>query len=742
MNRPRIAIVGGGPSGMMLSSLLSGYGIFHSLIERRFQPTIHPQAHFMNIRSMEILQGCLPDVFGAMLHEIPAHGMWRDFVYCPTMLGNEFTRQNNFAKPHVDPFTFEASPVSVGHLAQNKFEVLMRSAIMDKENRSKYRQDFFGMELSSLTRTQTQEGGGEGGNGGKYSLELKKAASSTCSNTNTMNGERISLQCDYVIGADGANSLVRKFANIKLVGQANMSTIVNVHFVYPGLSEMLMKAAAAGQATGPAMLHFVMNDALVAIFVSHDPNKDEWVAQIPIFPPFQKLEDFDSKTAAHLLQSGIGEQIGAVGVSSDKLQILSINAWTMHAEVAEKFSIISSDTDNNSNTGNKNDPDPEGSGIILVGDSAHRFPPSGGFGMNSGLQDAHNLAWKLASVINGDSNVAILNSYDAERRPIAQLNTKLSVENFGRTLATTRCVGVDPNIVDKIVQSMNLFPIPFEAQRLIVNSALATGKKTLSSLSWASGKESFDPRIIALRRYVASGKSLPLIFSENDIGFVYRKGLGSDINHSSLDASPTVSPKYNYSDSAYVSGLSAGGRIPHAWISQDSNSTNEEIRVFSLTQLASLVNCATRSPLVTILISASNVDEWQSVLLSSSSNPSMIIPCAYSDSDQKFKHGTLQRLFQKPAPIVRTDDCIIERNLSLATEIMLDLYHDDSRACIFVHDTCGSVGTIMKGVDAIAIRPDGHVLAILKQSTDESSNSKESRRISFCKMIQTSLFHV
>ena len=67
--------------------------------------------------------------------------------------------------------------------------------------------------------------------------------------------------------------------------------------------------------------------------------------------------------------------------------------------------------------------------MFLVGDAAHRYPPTGGLGLNSGVGDAHNLVWKLASVARGDGDDALLDSYEAERRPVAQRNADVSLTN-------------------------------------------------------------------------------------------------------------------------------------------------------------------------------------------------------------------------------------------------------------------------------------------------------------------------
>ena len=77
--------------------------------------------------------------------------------------------------------------------------------------------------------------------------------------------------------------------------------------------------------------------------------------------------------------------------------------------------------------------------VFLVGDAAHRFPPTGGFGLNSGVQDAHNLAWKLVYVLRGMASEKLLDSYDVERRPVAQSNADFSYGNMIRFRRHRRC---------------------------------------------------------------------------------------------------------------------------------------------------------------------------------------------------------------------------------------------------------------------------------------------------------------
>lgn len=95
-----------------------------------------------------------------------------------------------------------------------------------------------------------------------------------------------------------------------------------------------------------------------------------------------------------------------IGASSLPLKIVSINSWVMHAQVAAKYGNTADSK--NSNAKSNSHYTKNFNNVFLVGDAAHRFPPSGGFGMNTGIQDAHNLAWKLALVLKGKADPKIL----------------------------------------------------------------------------------------------------------------------------------------------------------------------------------------------------------------------------------------------------------------------------------------------------------------------------------------------
>jgi hypothetical protein len=98
-----------------------------------------------------------------------------------------------------------------------------------------------------------------------------------------------------------------------------------------------------------------------------------------------------------------------------QVEILSCTPWTVSARVADRYSV---------------------GRIFLVGDAAHEMTPAGGHGMNTGIQDAHNLAWKLAATLQSSAGSRLLDTYERERRPVGRWVTEWSLENFAYIMET------------------------------------------------------------------------------------------------------------------------------------------------------------------------------------------------------------------------------------------------------------------------------------------------------------------
>jgi 2-polyprenyl-6-methoxyphenol hydroxylase-like FAD-dependent oxidoreductase len=510
-----IAVIGAGPVGLTASLLLSKYRIRHLLVEELTEPDDHPQAHFINCRSMEILRelGGLDQVIRT--RSAPANE-WRRFVYCTGLsdLPAEYDSGagtvnsllgvvDHFADLPVDDY----SPVQVTHFSQHDFVRLLRRYI----RKNQYCHFLEGQ------RADIQE-------------HLDHV---TIHLSNRQTGLRRVIQTQFVLGADGAHSVIRKQAGIELVeDHPNLQQLINVHFFSPELADWLKMRM-------PAMLYFVYSTDGVAIIVSHALSRGEFVAQIPFFPPHQRATDFDENRCRVLLENLAGSRFA--------FDINSIRSWRMGTGYASRF-----------RSG--------GGRCFLIGDAAHQVTPAGGFGMNTGIQDAHNLVWKIARVLKGDlpfgSKAAegLLESYEAERKPVARLNAALSVWNFKKTLGVSSAIGLNLAAANLLSRILTLNTGPASVRRTLFQTAMRLGLKQIDWLK--SDHVIARHRRRALNRIFQNAKqeTLQLLFPGQDLGFIYRNGNSNDEGR----------PVGDYFDPFYFKPqLIVGGRMPHFWITAE-----------------------------------------------------------------------------------------------------------------------------------------------------------------------------
>ncbi|WP_344430943.1 FAD-dependent monooxygenase [Amycolatopsis minnesotensis] len=198
---------------------------------------------------------------------------------------------------------------------------------------------------------------------------------------NRTTGERQRVSAEYLIAADGNRSPIRQKLGIARTGERTFQHTVNIVF-RADLSAFLPRRALFWIIANPAGFH----GGLVS---TADPRR--WQASIAYDPAEESTEDFTDERCARLVRAAVGEDID--------VEIEGVAAWEQAVGVAERY---------------------RDGRVFLVGDSAHVWPPAGALGANTGVQDAHNLAWKLAAVVKGEAGDALLDTYDAERRPVAE----------------------------------------------------------------------------------------------------------------------------------------------------------------------------------------------------------------------------------------------------------------------------------------------------------------------------------
>ncbi|XP_004239375.1 uncharacterized protein [Solanum lycopersicum] len=526
-----VLIIGAGPVGLVLSILLTKLGVKCAILEKNKAFSTHPQAHFINNRSMEVFRK-LDGLGDEILRSQPPVEFWRKFIYCTSLTGPILG-----AVDHMQPQDFDqiVSPVSVAHFSQYKLSRLLLKHLeklgfhMINSEKNEHgsigeRKIFMGHECIAI-------------NGAEHGVTVTASFLSE--------GKYITrdIQCHFLVGTDGAGSSVRKSLGINMRGEKDLQKLVSVHFLSKALGQYLIKER-------PGMLFFIFNKDAIGVLVAHDLKQGEFVLQVPFYPPQQKLEDFSSEMCKRLIFKLVGLELADVNV-------MDIKPWVMHAEVAEKFLSC-----NNR--------------IILAGDAAHRFPPAGGFGMNTGIQDAHNLAWKLASVIEGVSPISILNSYELERSQIAQFNTALSVQNFKAAMKVPAALGLDPTVANAVHRALNDTVgsiLPSALQRTILDGIFSIGCAQLSDFVLNENNPLGSARLTRLRQIFEEGQSLQLQFPAEDLGFRYRKGVL--VSEDDVVVDVHEAPTGRRRD--YIPCSEPGSRLPHMNVELFSKPSSKEI---------------------------------------------------------------------------------------------------------------------------------------------------------------------
>ncbi|HZR80089.1 MAG TPA: FAD-dependent monooxygenase [Candidatus Binatia bacterium] len=215
----------------------------------------------------------------------------------------------------------------------------------------------------------------------------------------------IEIESRWLVAADGAASRVRKSAGVEMLGPGRLQSFVMIHF------EANLRGLVGER---PGVLYWTTAPGATGTFVAHDIDST-WVYMHPWDSDRESESDYGEEACSAIVRR-------ALGTGAARFAIRTIRPWTMTAQVAASY---------------------RAGRTFLVGDSAHRFPPTGGLGLNTGVQDAHNLAWKIAAVERGWAGEALLETYETERRPTAQRNADVSLANAARLLDVYQALAGD-----------------------------------------------------------------------------------------------------------------------------------------------------------------------------------------------------------------------------------------------------------------------------------------------------------
>jgi 2-polyprenyl-6-methoxyphenol hydroxylase-like FAD-dependent oxidoreductase len=359
-----VLIVGAGVGGLATSALLAKHGIPSLLVERRREVFIYPKARNLSFRTLEVLRGL---GVGEEVHAV-AEGV-SSMVVKSTLNSTE-------QRPAVD---VDAIFAGMGELSPEP-----AAQYCPQSN------------LEPILLAYAREHGSEA----RYGTELLSFEQHESGVTAVLRGmdshETETVHAEFLVGADGVHSPVRKMLGVPTAGHGPLP--IYVAFVYFRAPWRRFVPELGDKDTVQ-----IENSSVQGIFVSVAGDHGMFITTY--YPD-------KGETAAQLTPQRCRELIlNAVGEDVD-VEILEVAAWQPYERVADQFRC---------------------GRVFLVGDSAHTMPPFKAGGANTAIQSAHNLAWKLGAVVDGAAEPTLLDTFHAERHPVGSFSARQSLT--GPTLA-------------------------------------------------------------------------------------------------------------------------------------------------------------------------------------------------------------------------------------------------------------------------------------------------------------------
>jgi 2-polyprenyl-6-methoxyphenol hydroxylase-like FAD-dependent oxidoreductase len=363
-----VLIVGGSLVGLSTSLLLANHRVPHLLVESHPGTAIHPRAASFHQRSMEIFRcaGVQPEVEAAATREFKQNGA---IVAVESLGGKEL---QYFARSWNDGVE-DLSPTARFFITQVGLEPVLRDRARELGAEHRFATELVSFEerddhVAAVIRPR---GGGPGE----------------------------TVTSDYVVAADGAHSAVRERLGIPMSGRGSFADCITIYFK-ADISDLIGdRNLSVVYVNHPSLLGFfrfsiTADSGFLAVFatIDADGNRSTQVA-----------EQASTARCVELVRT-------ALGADPDlPIDIENVQRWSAGAATAESY---------------------QRGRVFLAGDAAHVMPPTGGFGGNTGVADAHNLAWKLAMTTQGAAGDALLDTYEAERRPIGELTVEQAYTRY------------------------------------------------------------------------------------------------------------------------------------------------------------------------------------------------------------------------------------------------------------------------------------------------------------------------
>jgi 2-polyprenyl-6-methoxyphenol hydroxylase-like FAD-dependent oxidoreductase len=381
-----VLIVGGSLVGLTTAMLLGHHGVASLSVERHAGTAIHPRAGHFQLRTMELLRQLgLEDRVRAKSLEM--YSATGGIIAVESLAGRELATYVKELNEGVEGF----SPTVRVFINQDVLEPLLRERAV---------------ELGATVRNRTEAVAIEQDDDGA-TVTLRDLDS----------GEEREVRVRYVVAADGNRSPMRARLGIGMRGYGQLSRSITIYFRADCAELLRDRNQGVIYVHNPKLRGFFRidrtggNGFLVINTVGEDVTQDSAI---------DVQSGLTEERALEFLRTAIGTDM--------PMEIVDVANWQAEANWAERL---------------------RDGRVFLAGDAAHVVPPNGGFGGNAGVQDALNLAWKLAAVIKGEAGPALLDTYEAERLPLSRLTVQQAYTRYATRVVPERGTDdVEPPIPD------------------------------------------------------------------------------------------------------------------------------------------------------------------------------------------------------------------------------------------------------------------------------------------------------
>lgn len=417
-----VLIIGTGPAGSATAALLSSYGIGNMAVNRYRWLANTPRAHITNQRTMEVLRDLGREVEDEVYMFAAGQELMGENVFCESLAGEEIGRLKSWGNHPLSQAEHKlSSPCMMNDLPQTMMEPLLFKTACARGTQAR-------MSTEYLSHAQDDEG-----------------VTTTC--RDRLSGAEFTIRSKYLVGADGGNSLVAEHCGLPFEGEMGVGGSMNILFK-ADLSKYV--------AHRPSVLYWVMQPGADVGGIG--------MGLVRMVRPWNEwliVWGYDISQPAPEVDEALATQVARQLIGDPELQIelISANTWTVNNKYATNM---------------------QKGRVFIMGDAAHRHPPSNGLGSNTSIQDSFNLAWKLAAVLKGQASEGLLDSYTAERAPVAkQIVTRAnqSISEFGpifESLGMTE--GVKPEVMQQNLEARCDATPSAEKQREAIREAIAFKK--------------------------------------------------------------------------------------------------------------------------------------------------------------------------------------------------------------------------------------------------------------------------